>query len=452
MKIQIPWIFLLALITTILVSCDDTISELGFTIQPEKDVISVGSDTLFLTAKTSQVDSIFAKTKNPVLGEYIDPLYGTIKSDYVGEFYYPEGLAFKDGAIIDSVRLSIAYSSWVGDSLAPMKISAYELTKTLPTSKFYTNFNIDGYYDPNSPIGEATHSVVSSRKVYDYYTDSIEYYMDVKLPNSLGQKILNYQIDHPETPINTDIFHQLLKGLYITTTFGKGTVLNVDYTHLFVHYHYTGKSSTGTDSTYVSSLGISITPEVTQINRIQNSNSQLLVENDEYTYLKSPAGVITEITFPLSQIADQLESHSLSLANLTIQALPNESGEKFKLSPPQAVLLINKDSLSGFFENRKMYNNLTTFYATLDSKFQYNFSNVSPMINYYKQLQANKGEKLQDITYLLVPVAINYISKTDAYGYSYRVTSSMSHLMTPSAVAISKKPENMRMDLIFSKF
>jgi len=349
MKIQIPWIFLLALITTILVSCDDTISELGFTIQPGKDVISVGSDTLFLTAKTSQVDSIFAKTKNPVLGEYIDPLYGKIKSDYVGEFYYPEGLAFKDGAIIDSVRLSIAYSSWVGDSLAPMKISAYELTKTLPTSKFYTNFNIDGYYDPDSPIGEATYSVASSRKVSDYYTDSIEYYMDVKLPNSLGQKILNYQIDHPETPINTNIFHQLLKGLYITTTFGKGTVLNVDYTHLFVHYHYIGKSSTGADSTYVNSLGISITPEVTQINRIQNTNNQLLLENDEYTYLKSPAGVITEITFPLSQIADQLESHSLSLANLTIQALPNESEEKFKLSPPQAVLLINKDSLSGFF-------------------------------------------------------------------------------------------------------
>ena len=188
MKIQIPWIFLLALITTILVSCDDTISELGFTIQPGKDLISVGSDTLFLTAKTSQVDSIFAKTKNPVLGEYIDPLYGKIKSDYVGEFYYPEGLAFKDGAIIDSVRLSIAYSSWVGDSLAPMKISAYELTKTLPTSKFYTNFNIDGYYDPDSPIGEATYSVASSRKVSDYYTDSIEYYMDVKLPNSLDKK------------------------------------------------------------------------------------------------------------------------------------------------------------------------------------------------------------------------------------------------------------------------
>jgi hypothetical protein len=452
MKLQTSWIFLLTLIAAFLASCDDTIKELGFTIQPEKDGISVGSDTLFLTAKTTKVDKIFAKTKNPVLGEYVDPIYGTVKSDYVGEFYYPEGLAFKSGAVIDSVRLSVAYSSWVGDSLAPMKISAYEVTKTLPKSNYYTDFDINGYYDPNSPIGEAIYSVANSRKVTDTYTDSVEYYMDVNLPNSLGQRILDYQIKNPNTSINTDIFKQLFKGVYVTTTFGTGTVLNVDYTHFFVHYHYTGKSSTGTDSTYVASLGISITPEVTQISRIQNNNDQLLADNSDYTYLKSPAGVITEITFPFSQIADQLESKALSLAKLTIQTIPDISDEKFKLSAPYAVLLINKDSLNGFFENRKMYNNLTTFYTTLDSKYQYNFSNLSAMINYYKQQQANKNEKLKDITYLLVPVALQYTSTTSYYGYSTQTVSSMSHLMKPAAATISKKPENMQLDLIFSKF
>jgi hypothetical protein len=276
--------------------------------------------------------------------------------------------------------------------------------------------------------------------------------MDVNLPNSLGQRILDYQIKNPNTSINTDVFKQLFKGVYVTTTFGTGTVLNVDYTHLFVHYHYTGKSSTGTDSTYVASLGISITPEVTQISRIQNNNDQLLADNSDYTYLKSPAGVITEITFPFSQIADLLESKALSLAKLTIQTIPDNSDEKFKLSAPYAVLLINKDSLSGFFENRKMYNNLTTFYTTLDSKYQYNFSNLSAMINYYKQQQANKNEKLKDITYLLVPIALHYTATTSYYGYSTQTVSSMSNLMTPAAATISKKPEDMQMNLIFSKF
>ena len=80
-------------------SCDDSLKDIGFTIQPDTDRITVGADSLFLTATTVSVDSLlpdgmFAKTKSPVLGEYIDPLFGTIKSDFVGEFYYPQGKNF----------------------------------------------------------------------------------------------------------------------------------------------------------------------------------------------------------------------------------------------------------------------------------------------------------------------------------------------------------------------
>ncbi|MDD3495283.1 MAG: DUF4270 family protein, partial [Dysgonamonadaceae bacterium] len=71
----------------ILASCDDAIKEVGFTIQPGNDRITVFTDTLPLQASTIMVDKMFAKTKNPILGEYVDPLFGTIKSDYVGEFY-----------------------------------------------------------------------------------------------------------------------------------------------------------------------------------------------------------------------------------------------------------------------------------------------------------------------------------------------------------------------------
>ena len=79
-------------------SCNDTLDQVGFTIQPGKDRLELGVDTLNLQARTVQVDSVYSRTKYPVLGEYKDPLFGTIRSSYVGEFYFPEGAGFKEGA------------------------------------------------------------------------------------------------------------------------------------------------------------------------------------------------------------------------------------------------------------------------------------------------------------------------------------------------------------------
>ena len=103
-------------------SCNDTLDQVGFTIQPDKDRLEVGIDTLHMQARTVRVDSMFAKTKYPVLGEYIDPVFGSVKSDYLGEFYFPEGTGFEAGADIDSVRVVVSYSMMMGDSLAPMEL------------------------------------------------------------------------------------------------------------------------------------------------------------------------------------------------------------------------------------------------------------------------------------------------------------------------------------------
>ncbi|NLZ95769.1 MAG: DUF4270 domain-containing protein [Bacteroidales bacterium] len=133
-------------IVTLLYSCDDSLKNIGFTIQPESDRITVGIDSLYISAKTVSVDSllpggIFAKTNSPVLGEYKDPLFGTIKSDFAGEFYYPEGNKFPDNTTIDSVKVAVFYNSWRGDSLAPVNLSVYEINKTLPAGSHSINFD-----------------------------------------------------------------------------------------------------------------------------------------------------------------------------------------------------------------------------------------------------------------------------------------------------------------------
>jgi hypothetical protein len=51
----------------------------------------------------------------------------------------------------------------------------------------------------------------------------------VNLPNSLGQRML----DNPDSLIDTETFKDFFKGLYITTSFGSGTIIKVAYTYFF---------------------------------------------------------------------------------------------------------------------------------------------------------------------------------------------------------------------------
>ncbi|MDD2475463.1 MAG: DUF4270 domain-containing protein [Dysgonamonadaceae bacterium] len=443
-------IFILVLIALIY-SCDDSLKNLGFTIQPESDRITVGTDTLFLKARTISVDSLlpdgmFAKTKSPVLGEYKDPLFGSIKSDYVGEFYYPEGAQFPKGAIIDSVEVGVFYDTWQGDSLAPIELSVYEINKSLPISSHYTNFDPTEYVDMSSPIGKSIFSAanievpVSEREDPEYYHRAI-----AKLPKSIGEKILN--VTDTVKNLDTDTFKKYFKGLYVTTEFGSGTIVTVDHTYLFIHFHYLDVkgSSTKTDTIRAGSLTLNTTPEVTQINQIKSNNDKLLEENDEYVFVKSPAGVYTEIVFPFSEKADKLNNQALNLAKLTLTTLPEKNSNlKFKLRPSPYMLLVNKDDLKEFFEKRKVPDNVTSFYAQLDgTTYSYNFGNLSAMINHYKK--ENDG-KVKDLTYVLVPISMNISNISNQ-----TTVTAIYNQMTPSATTIFKTHDKMRMEMIFSK-
>lgn len=238
----------------------------------------------------------------------------------------------------------------------------------------------------------------------------------------------------------------------MTTTFGNSTMINVELTSFVINYHYNdvGGSSTGQDTIRNAELPLYITPEVTQLSTIQNKNADLLAPNANLTYIKSPAGVNTEIVFPLSQVADKLESQALNLANFKVQAVPPVDNGSFHLNAAPYLLLINKDSLSSFFQKKTLPNSVTTFYAAFNSTtYAYDFGNISAMVNHYKE--KNNGT-IKDLTYLLVPVSITQQTSQDAYGNQTSVLTGVYNLMTPSATTISKKPEDLRLEMIFSKF
>ena len=457
MKLRTLYKLLFIAIVTAFVSCNDTLDKVGFSIQPENDRVSVGTDTLKLTSRTIQVDSIFSRTKYPILGEYIDPIFGTIRSEYVGEFYYPENLTFKDGAEIDSVRLTVSYSSIIGDSLAPMELAVYKVIKELPKNKDYTNFDPRSNSDMSAPLGKQlftgknntyhtetyyTGQSTQTVKVYDIYTH---------LPKSIGEAFLaEYKKAGHGALKNTDTFRAFFPGLYFTTNFGNSTILNVNLTSLNVHYKYLDPngSSQKKDTIRTAEWRLNITPEVTQINYVNNNNDQLLAPNDKGTFIKSPAGVNTEITFPISKIYDNLSSRALNQARFEIYALPEANQDnKVKLIPPDHLLLVNKDSLKGFFENRKLPDNITSYLATFNSStYSYNFGNIAAMINYYKK----QKKAAFDLTYYLIPIDVTFA--TDQYGRQTNTATAVYNQMKPSAVMLEKKPEKLKLDIVYSSF
>lgn len=134
-----------------------------------------------------------------------------------------------------------------------------------------------------------------------------------------------------------------------------------------------------------------------------------------------------------------------------VYALPEANqDEKVKLSPPDHLLLVNKDSLKGFFENRRLHDNVTSFYASFDKEtYSYNFGNIAAMINYYKR----QKKEAFDLTYYLVPVDITFTTTGGSY-YSPGTSTptAIYNQMKPSAVMLENKPEKLKLDIIYSSF
>lgn len=444
-------ITLLSIVALLLYSCDDSLKNLGFTIQPDSDRITVGTDSLFLNATTVSVEALLpngmhARAKTPILGEYKDSLFGTIKSDYLGEFYYPKGKNFPDDAIIDSVQVGVFYDSWRGDSVAPIEISVYEVKKNLPSGSHYTKFDPTKYVDIDSPIGRSIFTAANievpraERQKQGYYHRAL-----VNLPKSIGEEIYHYSETIKD--LDTDSFKEYFKGLYITTNFGSGTIVTVDHTYLYIHFNYLDKkgSSTKQDTIRTGVTILNTTPEVIQINQIQNKNDKLLEDNADYAFIKSPAGVFTEVTIPLTEKADILNNQALNLAKFTVSALPEKNTDlKFKLRPSPYLLLVNKDDMEEFFEQGKVPDNVTSFYAQFDeTTYTYDFGNLAAMVNHYKK---ENGGKVKDLNYVLVPIDLSVTSVSN----QPQITG-VYNQMTPTATTLFKSPDKMKMELVFSK-
>ncbi len=96
----------------------------------------------------------------------------------------------------------------------------------------------------------------------------------------------------------------VLKGIYVQSTHGDGTILYINNITLRLYYDLMLESSSGKKRLYpLDFYDFAATKEVIQANHFKNDNRlNDLVENPNRTYIKSPAGIFTEAIFPITEI------------------------------------------------------------------------------------------------------------------------------------------------------
>jgi hypothetical protein len=441
----------------LLFACEDNSSTVGLSIQPESDKVNIYDMTVNFTTSTEKIDSVYAKTINGFLGNYYDPTYGNIKAGYVAQFYPSVGIAYPDSVVdgkIDSVILQISYLSYFGDSLAPMEVSVYPVTKPLEKI-YYTNANPEEFCDMSKPVAKYGYTA-RNLNVSDSLLQAMSYlhWITIPLPYELGQsyfeKVKAGQLK------TVDEFLDFLPGYYIKSTFGTGSMLAVDGTEIRVFYtrktQTANYDATSYDSTvYVSSYAsFDVTKEVIQLNSFEHKNDDaLLAPNDEKTYIKSPAGIVTKVTIPIKEIIDKMGKKKFNSVNLSLKALPADDWE-YSLGFPglgnigssyyaARLLLVEPDSVKSFFEGQQVANSITSYTATFNSTtYTYDFSNIANVV----QNAIDKAPD-KDLELYVIPVLSSWTYYTSGYSqYAYDYLTS--YYLYPSGVALSKKDLKIR--------
>ena len=462
--------------SVIFFACNETIGRVGLGIQPEEDKVAVFDTTFTFDARTIAVDSIYAKTPNGYLGEFYDPAYGSIKSSFICQYYPSIGFQYLDSIVdnkIDSVRLNLYYSEFTGDSLAPMEVTVYPVIKPL-TENYYTNADPSVFCDMNNPIVKYSYTArnknLSDSLIQANITNgSYPYHISIPLPVKLGQDYLD-KIRNGELK-TVDEFLNFFPGTYLKTTFGTGSMLPIELATILVYYTQESilKDISGGDSiAYASNAAVfSVTKEVIQLNKIENKNPAFLTEdNPDKTYIKTPAGVYTEITIPIKKIVAAIGKKKFSSVAFSLSAYPADdwtyslsfpgkkvpagydiNGNQQSTGLDRKLLLIQPDSVKNFFEMKKVADKQTTFFTQLDDYTNTYFSevNISNLIQFAINNAPDKDLKLW-----VIPVQTTWVSQTTSSGYPAQMDYTTANDLYPSAVTLKKGGDNLKIRVIAS--
>jgi hypothetical protein len=282
------------------------------------------------------------------------------------------------------------------------------------------------------------------------------------LPVEFGQKFLEeYQKPDHGAYASPEAMADFFPGTYLVPSFGSGCILNVEGTSIYFYYtrEYLTKKVNGEDSTRVNASILNVTKEVLQLNSYTGANDEFLLQpQEDEMYLKTPVGICSQITIPISKIIDAVGDRKFSSVRLDIGAYPKEEREYAFDFPglgkqigstlsTSKLLLIEADSVKTFFEAKKTADNKTGFFTTFNSStYSYTFENISNVIQNAIEKAREQNREPEDLKLLLIPVQVTYYMYSNSSSYtSYPVDITSSHYLYPSAVTLKK---NLKIEIV----
>ncbi len=428
-----------------LASCDDDVSRIGTSLSKGEVTITVDSLTAALQGASVYDPDFDSRGTVNLIGRLHAPEYGTLECSYVASLIPSARLEIPDSIPIeriDSMRVEVIVprGKLAGDSLAPQQLRVYGLTKALPAG-IESNFNPEGYYSPSSLLGSRSYTLSVVGANDSTFRKQTAITIPVNLSREDAVKTVEAYRKDPSAFAWPATFAKFMPGIYVEPSFGMGAVANVSTTRFSIYYHYLSETAVSTKDeetgetkvdkvvkrNKVSVPVFSTGPEALNSNNITYTPSEMITAMADAgrAVITTPGGYRVNVSLPMDAILQKYAANpsALKMVNAMSLSIPaKEIANGYGITPPPFLLLVKRDEAPGFFEQMKVPDEKTSFYASYDSsKGTYTFGAMREYMLELIKLHESGKLTASDMEFQIIPVYVTTETYTDYTDYSTKV-------------------------------
>ena len=459
----------------LLSGCKSDLADTGSGVLDDQDAIIVKADTFSLRSGLAECSHIITSPDSFLLGE-LDTRYGVLRADVLTQLACPVGYEYPANAVIDSICLFFYYRSWEGDKSSPLSINVYEIDRKeieyTPAKPYQTDLKVSDYcsLEDSTILLYNEHLIVAGEMIDSVYSSSTGTYSPVvrcRVKDDFTRRFAQMRQYGDQ-----EAFNRFFKGIYVTSTFGSATILNLTDISMGVYYHFS-YDKLGTDTIVEDVKGFYANAEVRQLNRFDYMNKQSVIEqlqkdSDVCNYIIAPAGIYTRMSFPMKQMKDIITDNLqykdtvkrayVNLAELRADVLNVFAGGSADitpddwLQPSSYMLLIKEGSEERFFRKKELPSDTVAILSSLntgvDSEgntvYYYSYDMSTLLTNQLRQ-QSNPDT----LQMLLVPVTVETSSSSSSTITAVKQSQTLSATQVRSA---QNTESPMTMKVVYSGF
>jgi len=291
-----PLPFMLIIIVTALVSCEDKTGNLGLDVLPEDDLFTGTDISTHVIARNINPENLQSDdAEYAIIGSVDDKFAGETSASFISQVstgaYIDSVFNKSDDYYVDSLVLNLAYARnwWFGDKDAQHKVNVYRMTSPLSfTQSYFSDMPVEGMYD-TEPIGERISSGWDALPDSVWDDDEYVHQWQFRIDDQVAQEIFNY----PEKTLNSrDAFQEAFKGIMVRServnTNSAGSLITLDIlaseSNMTLYYSHYERDDAGevTDTTHTS-YKFPINKECVRINRFNHTHNEAINFDDATT-------------------------------------------------------------------------------------------------------------------------------------------------------------------------